>query len=163
MEAIYYTPTEMYWYISMGLVLTRLLLRVLIPFTFIPYWNHFPTIMSFSSQSNNFNSSNDSITESPCNTPSTSRSLASSSSSDDVSITDPIHLSYEPEIIKGKSGERVWHVNTSKYCVDFCKTQLKVCYFVSKLNVEWISKLPVRFSDQEIISILGGYPWSDRS
>ena len=37
------------------------------------------------------------------------------------------NLGYQPAMIKGRGGERLWKVDcTSRRCVDFCKLQLQV-------------------------------------
>jgi len=39
-----------------------------------------------------------------------------------------IILHYQPEILKGRDGERLWKASNSRTCIDFCKLQLKVIY-----------------------------------
>jgi len=44
-----------------------------------------------------------------------------------TTIPDTTTLAYTPSIIKGKGLQvKLWHVDTSKVCVDLCKSQLKV-------------------------------------
>jgi hypothetical protein len=40
-----------------------------------------------------------------------------------------VNLVYEPTIIKGKGGERLWHAEATKDCAAMCKLQLKVIVF----------------------------------
>ena len=42
-------------------------------------------------------------------------------------------LSYEPDTIRGKKGQRLWHVNSTRRCVDFCKSQLNVILWVNAM------------------------------
>src|SRR5579859_1580443 len=41
---------------------------------------------------------------------------------------DGNHLAFEPVIIKGKGGERLWQVEATKECLALCKSQLKVLH-----------------------------------
>jgi len=62
----------------------------------------------------------------------------SSSQIVDVHLTTT--LSYKPAIIKGKgpggSQLKLWHVNTSKVCLDLCKSQLKVHISSNESNIQ---------------------------
>ncbi len=53
---------------------------------------------------------------------------------DDSAIISPssrdfVNLAYEPTIIKGKGGERLWHAEATKECATIRKLQLKVNVF----------------------------------
>jgi hypothetical protein len=50
----------------------------------------------------------------------------SQSSHDSKGDEESINLAYEPAIIKGKGGERLWHAEATKECATICKLQLKV-------------------------------------
>ena len=82
-----------------------------------------PTTPSISSQ--------DTIMSEPSDLPLTP--LTESQIEDIVDLTTiptTTTLSYMPSIIKGKGSMglqvKLWHVDTSKVCVDLCKSQLKV-------------------------------------
>jgi hypothetical protein len=40
-----------------------------------------------------------------------------------------VNLSYEPTIIKGRGGERLWYAEATRDCATICKLQLKVGVF----------------------------------
>ena len=72
-------------------------------------------------------SSQDTIMSEPGDLPLTP--LTESQIEDIVDLTTAT-LSYEPEIIKGKSPMgtqlKLWHVNPSNVCLELCKSQLKI-------------------------------------
>ena len=44
-------------------------------------------------------------------------------------------LVYQPALLKGKNGERLWHVSEDQKCIDFCKSQLKVLHIIDFNNI----------------------------
>ena len=72
----------------------------------------------------------------------------------DISI-----LAFEPSIIKGRMGERLWHAQATPECVPLCKSQLKVNHYPSWLMYRMkpkLSNLPLR---PRRIPILGLNIW----
>jgi len=55
-----------------------------------------------------------------------SQSQSSAGSSQSESSAADTFLTFEPAIIKGKGGERMWKVENVRECIDICRTQLKV-------------------------------------
>jgi len=57
----------------------------------------------------------------------------------DLTVPDSTTLAYTPSIIKGKGSMglqvKLWHVDTSKVCVDLCKSQLKVLTLSSRTDI----------------------------
>jgi len=54
------------------------------------------------------------------------QTIDSQFSCDSNSGDDVLNLAYEPKIIKGRGGERLWHVEAMKQCATICKLQLTV-------------------------------------
>ena len=65
--------------------------------------------------------------------------LTESQISDIVDSTTTTTLSYTPSIILGKGPMgtqlKLWHVDTSKVCLDLCKSQLKVLTLSNKADI----------------------------
>jgi len=68
--------------------------------------------------------------------------LTESQIEDIVDLTttpDTTTLAYMPSIIKGKGSMglqvKLWHVDTSKVCVDLCKSQLKVLTLSNQTDI----------------------------
>ena len=51
---------------------------------------------------------------------------ANTQTTSDNSNDETNFLVFEPDIIKGRTGERLWHVQATRECVTLCKSQLKV-------------------------------------
>ena len=65
--------------------------------------------------------------------------LTESQISDIIDSTTTTTLSYTPSIILGKGPMgtqlKLWHVDTSKVCLDLCKSQLKVLTLSNKADI----------------------------
>ena len=65
--------------------------------------------------------------------------LTESQISDIVDLTTTTTLSYTPSIILGKGPMgtqlKLWHVDTSKVCLDLCKSQLKVLTLSNEVDI----------------------------
>ena len=55
--------------------------------------------------------------------------INSQSSRDFDSGDEVVNLAYEPTVIRGKGGERLWHVEATKQCSTICRLQLTVITF----------------------------------
>lgn len=55
------------------------------------------------------------------------QTFGSSQSSFDLPASDDNALAFEPEVIRAKSGERLWVVADTLECITLCKSQLLVC------------------------------------
>ena len=65
---------------------------------------------------------------------SSSRSQSSAGSSQSERSAVETFLAFEPALIKGKGGERMWKVENVQECIDICRTQLKV-HFLTQMKL----------------------------
>jgi len=86
---------------------------------------------------------------------SSSGSQSSAGSSQSKRSALETHLVFEPALIKGKGGERMWKVENVQECIDVCRTQLKVRFLtqmklMSRMSLHISSSLLRRRKGQSV-------------
>ena len=74
---------------------------------------------------------------------SSSGSQSSAGSSQSKRSALETHLVFEPALIKGKGGERMWKVENVQECIDVCRTQLKVRFLT---QMKLMSRMSLQIS-----------------